>query len=79
MSFEVFEQLEVKVQQVVDTITLLQMEIDELKGKNQALQQSTQAATEQYQAVIDENQQLKEQQQSWQTRLHSLLGRMDSV
>lgn len=79
MSFEVFEQLEVKVQQAVDTITLLQMEIDELKGKNLALQQSTQADTEQYQAVIDENQQLKEQQQSWQTRLHSLLGRMDSV
>ncbi|WP_253306002.1 cell division protein ZapB [unidentified bacterial endosymbiont] len=79
MSFEVFEQLEVKVQQAIDTIALLQMEIDELKGKNRDLQQSTQAATDQYQAVIDENQQLKEQQQSWQTRLHSLLGRMDSV
>lgn len=79
MSFEVFEQLEVKVQQAIDTIALLQMEVDELKGKNRALQQSTQAATDQYQAVIDENQQLKEQQQSWQTRLHSLLGRMDSV
>lgn len=79
MSFEVFEQLEVKVQQAVDTITLLQMEIDELKGKNRALQQEAQAATDQYQTFIDENQQLKEQQQSWQTRLHSLLGRMDSV
>lgn len=79
MSFEVFEQLEVKVQQAIDTIALLQMEVDELKGKNRALQQSTQEATDQYQAVIDENQQLKEQQQSWQTRLHSLLGRMDSV
>lgn len=79
MSFEVFEQLEVKVQQAVDTITLLQMEIDELKGKNQALQQGAQEATDQYQLLMDENQQLKEQQQSWQTRLHSLLGRMESV
>jgi cell division protein ZapB len=79
MSFEVFEQLEAKIQQAVDTITLLQMEIDELKGKNQALQQGAQTATDQYQALIDENQQLKEQQQSWQTRLHSLLGRMESV
>jgi cell division protein ZapB len=79
MTFEVFEQLEAKVQQAVDTIILLQMEVDELKGKNRAMQQEAQAATDQYQALIDENQQLKEQQQSWQMRLHSLLGRMESV
>ncbi|WP_163497394.1 cell division protein ZapB, partial [Escherichia coli] len=39
MSFEVFEKLEAKVQQAIDTITLLQMEIDELKDKNSALVQ----------------------------------------
>lgn len=33
MSFEVFEKLEAKVQQAIDTITLLQMEIEELKEK----------------------------------------------
>lgn len=33
MSFEVFEKLESKVQQALDTITLLQMEIEELKRK----------------------------------------------
>ena len=33
MSFEVFEKLEAKVQQAIDTITLLQMEIEELKDK----------------------------------------------
>lgn len=33
MSFEVFEKLESKVQQAIDTITLLQMEIEELKEK----------------------------------------------
>ena len=31
MSLEVFEKLEAKVQQAIDTITLLQMEIEELK------------------------------------------------
>ncbi len=35
MSLEVFEKLESKVQQAIDTITLLQMEIEELKEKEQ--------------------------------------------
>lgn len=35
MSLEVFEKLEAKVQQAIDTITLLQMEIEELKEKEQ--------------------------------------------
>lgn len=35
MSFRVFEKLESKVQQAIDTITLLQMEIEELKEKEQ--------------------------------------------
>ncbi|WP_243690501.1 cell division protein ZapB, partial [Cronobacter sakazakii] len=42
MSFEVFEKLEAKVQQAVDTITLLQMEIEELKDKNNQLAQEVQ-------------------------------------
>lgn len=36
MSLEVFEKLESKVQQAIDTITLLQMEIEELKEKQRA-------------------------------------------
>ena len=39
MSFEVFEKLEAKVQQAIDTITLLQMEIEELKEQNNTLSQ----------------------------------------
>ena len=46
MSFEVFEKLESKVQQALDTITLLQMEIEELKEKNDALNQEVQGARE---------------------------------
>jgi cell division protein ZapB len=44
MSFEVFEKLEAKVQQAIDTITLLQMEIEELKDKNNTLAQELQHA-----------------------------------
>lgn len=39
MLLEVFEKLEVKVQQVIDIIILLQMEIEELKEKNNLLLQ----------------------------------------
>ncbi|MCY6789199.1 cell division protein ZapB, partial [Escherichia coli] len=42
MSFEVFEKLEAKVQQAIDTITLLQMEIDELKETNNNLNREVQ-------------------------------------
>ncbi len=43
MSLEVFEKLESKVQQAIDTITLLQMEIEELKEKNNTLVQEVQS------------------------------------
>ena len=37
MSFEVLEQLEAKIQTAVDTIALLQMEVEELKGQKEQL------------------------------------------
>lgn len=39
MSFEVLEQLEAKVQSAVDGITLLKMELDELRAQNQQLKE----------------------------------------
>lgn len=39
MSIEILSQLEKKIQQTIDTIGLLQMEIDELKEENQRLKQ----------------------------------------
>ena len=74
MSLEVFEKLEAKVQQAIDTITLLQMEIEELKEKNNSLSQEVQNAQHQR-----ENNHLKEQQNGWQERLQALLGRMEEV
>lgn len=79
MSFEVFEKLEAKVQQAVDTITLLQMEIEELKEKNNTLTQEVQQAQSGTEEMARENERLKEQQNGWQDRLQALLGKMDEV
>lgn len=79
MSFEVFEKLEAKVQQAIDTITLLQMEIEELKEQNGTLSQEVQNAAGSHEALVRENEQLKEEQHVWQDRLRALLGKMEEV
>ncbi|WP_338507652.1 cell division protein ZapB [Erwinia aphidicola] len=79
MSFEVFEKLEAKVQQAIDTITLLQMEIEELKEQNGNLNQQVQQASGNTDALLRENQHLKEEQHVWQERLRALLGKMEEV
>jgi cell division protein ZapB len=65
MNFDVLDKLESKVQTAVDTISLLQMELEELKEENNQL--------------LVNNSELKGQQDVWQDRLRSLLGRMDEV
>jgi len=65
MNFDVLDKLENKVQTAVDTISLLQMELEELKEENAQLQSS--------------NTELKSEQEAWQERLRSLLGKMDEV
>ena len=79
MSLEVFEKLESKVLQAIDTITLLQMEIEELKEKNSSLAQEVQNAQHSREELERENNQLREQQNGWQDRLQALLGRMEEV
>ncbi len=65
MNFDVLDKLESKVQTAVDTIQLLQLEMEELKEENSQL--------------LNHNNELKGQQDAWQERLRSLLGRMDDV
>ncbi|MEA9393043.1 cell division protein ZapB [Acerihabitans sp. TG2] len=79
MAFEVFEKLEAKVQQAIDTITLLQMEIEELKEKNNGLAQELQQANSNRETLVNENEQLKQEQGVWQERLHALLSKMEEV
>ena len=76
MSFEVFEKLESKVQQAIDTIALLQMEIKEQNG---ALNQELQATKSGTESLVRENEQLKQEQATWQERLRTLLGKMEEV
>ncbi len=79
MSFEVFEKLEAKVQQAIDTITLLQMEIEELKEQNTNLNNQVNQAAGNSDSLVRENQHLKEEQLVWQERLRALLGKMEEV
>lgn len=79
MSLEVFEKLESKVQQCDGVDRLLQMEIEELKEKNNALAQEVHSAQNGREELERENHQLREQQSGWQDRLQALLGRMEEV
>ena len=72
MSLEILDQLEGKIKQAVETIQLLQLEVEELKDKNQQTQQLCDN-------LRTENEQLKVEHNSWQERLRSLLGQIDNV
>ncbi len=64
MSLEVLEQLEAKVQMAVDTISLLQMELEELKEKNGSLEQDAVAEKESREQLAQENAKLKRRARS---------------
>ena len=72
LSLEVLDQLENKIKQAVETIQLLQLEVDELKEKNGRSQQENDA-------LRSENEQLRSEHQNIQERLRSLLGITDSI
>ncbi|TDQ56149.1 cell division protein ZapB [Mesocricetibacter intestinalis] len=72
MSLEILDQLEGKIKQAVETIQLLQLEVEELKEKNQQMQQTNDT-------LRGENEQLKVEHNNWQERLRSLLGQIDNV
>ena len=72
MSFEVLDQLENKIKQAVETIQLLQLEVDELREKNGRAQQENDA-------LRGENEQLRNEQQNIQERLRSIIGMTDGI
>ena len=65
MSFEVLEQLESRIQALVDAVGMKQLELEELRDMNEGLSR--------------ENESLRQEQQNWQDRLRSLLGKMEEV
>ena len=72
MTLDLLEQLESKIQNTVDTIALLQMEVEELKEDKQGLAEKS----ERLQA---ENIRLTEEHQQWQSRLSALVGKIEQA
>ena len=79
MSLEILDQLEGKIKQAVETIQLLQLEVEELKGQKQQVQQVLDTARNEDNHLRGENDQLKGEHHNWQERLRSLLGQIDNV
>ncbi len=72
MTFELLEKLENKINQAVETIALLQMEIEELKEDKVNLANKT----EQLQS---DNERLNAEHQQWQDRLSALVGKIEQA
>ena len=72
MTLELLEKLESKIQNAVDTIALLQMEVEELKDdKKSLLEKSDQ--------LQEENIKLTEEHHLWQSRLSALVGKIEKA
>lgn len=72
MPVSILDELEGKIKQAVETIQLLQLEVEELKEKNGE-------ANRQNDSLRKEYEQLKTEHQAFQDRLRSLLGQIDNV
>lgn len=79
MSFEVLEQLEKKIQTAVDTISLLQMELEEVKEEKNKLQEEVNQQRSSREELENRAQQLQHDHSVWQDRIRGLLGKMEDV
>ncbi|CAH0541733.1 cell division protein ZapB [Vibrio marisflavi] len=79
MSFEVLEQLEAKIQTAVDTISLLQMEVEELKGQKEQLANEAYELKESREELERRTEQMQQEHAAWQERIRNLLGKMEEV
>ncbi|WP_096619535.1 cell division protein ZapB [Candidatus Enterovibrio altilux] len=79
MSLEILEQLEAKVQMVVDTVSLLHVEIAELKVKNEILGQESDTVRKSCDVLEQENAHLRTNQNAWQQRICSLLSKIEEI
>ncbi len=65
MSNQLLEQLEVKIDDIIETVEILRLQVEELESKNEGLQA--------------ENMSLKNRQAHWEKGLSSLLNKLDDV
>ncbi|MFC0180738.1 cell division protein ZapB [Thorsellia kenyensis] len=71
----ILEQLETRISQLLENMSLMQMEIDELTDKNTYLQNKI-AQTEELEAEVIK---IRAEQALWHQRLQQLLGKIDDV
>ncbi|XBC44357.1 MAG: cell division protein ZapB [Buchnera aphidicola (Schlechtendalia peitan)] len=79
MIFEIFSKLEEKIQQAIDTILLLQMELKELKEKNDNYIQEIDALSLVKTKIEENNKKLIEERDIWKDMLNGLLNKMNNV
>ncbi|MGF1910232.1 cell division protein ZapB [Vibrio kasasachensis] len=79
MSFEVLEKLEAKIQTAVDTIALLQMEVEELKEDKEKLTVEANDLRTSRADLEQKSEQMQQEHAVWQDRIRNLLGKMDDV
>ncbi|MCP4323897.1 MAG: cell division protein ZapB [Alteromonadales bacterium] len=72
MTLDLLEKLESKIQNAVDTISLLQMEVEELKEDKKSL-------SEKAEMLESANGKLAEEHQQWQSRLSALVGKIEQA
>ncbi|XBC38174.1 MAG: cell division protein ZapB [Buchnera aphidicola (Floraphis choui)] len=79
MIFETFSKLEEKIQQAIDTILLLQIEIKELKEKNDNQKQEIDTILSNKLQVEEDNKKLKEERDIWKDMLNGLLNKINNI
>lgn len=73
---KILDELENKIKNAVDTIALLNMEIEDLKQDNKNLQQQ---CTDKAKQLEEENNRLRKEQNDWQEKLKVLLNKFEEV
>ena len=73
---KILDELEEKIKNAVDTISLLNMEIEDLKQENSKLQQQCADKAKQ---LEEENNKLRREQSDWQEKLKVLLNKFEEV
>ena len=73
---KILDELENKIKNAVDTIALLNMEIEDLKQDKKNLQQQ---CTDKAKQLEEENNKLRKEQNDWQEKLKVLLNKFEEV
>ncbi|VFP83861.1 cell division protein ZapB [Buchnera aphidicola] len=79
MVLEVFSDLEIKVQKSVDYISLLKLEINNLKLKNQSLKEKLKNIYSLKERIEEKNILIQEERMKWKRKIKSLLEQINNL